>query len=90
MDMTSVPSQNPDTAARLIDDKVFVLHPDTSELHALNEVGARIWDLADGVRAVADIVAAVEAEYDVSAQTAETDTVTFLDELAAKGLITLA
>ena len=90
MEMTAVPTQNPDTAARLIDDKVFVLNPETSELHALNEVGARIWELADGVRPVADIVATIEQEYDVSTQSAQADVAGFLDELVAKGLVTLA
>jgi hypothetical protein len=87
---TDVPRQNLDTAARVIDETTYVLHPETSELHTFNDVGARIWELADGERSVAQIAAAVEVEYEVDLAQAEADVVEFLDALVAKGLIVTA
>jgi PqqD family protein of HPr-rel-A system len=86
---TDVPRQNPETAARVIDDSMFVLHAETSELHALNDVGARIWELVDGEHDVAAITAAIEAEYEVDPAEAAADVVAFLDQLTEKGLIVL-
>jgi hypothetical protein len=65
---------------------VIVL-PDKGEVKVLNEVGARIWALADGSRSVRDIAAAVAGSYDVSPAEAEADTVVFLRELREKALI---
>lgn len=90
MQTTEVPRQNPEAAARVIDDALFVLHAETSELHALNDVGARIWELVDGERDVAAIAASIEGEYDVDLVEAEADVVAFLNELVDKGLIVLA
>lgn len=90
MDNKAIPQQNPETAARLIDEAMFVLHAETSELHALNEIGARIWELVDGKRSVADIAAVIETEYDVDQAQAEADVGEFLDELVEKGLVVLA
>ena len=87
METTDVPVQNPETAARLIDDAMYVLHGETSELHALNDVGARIWDLADGSRSVAEIAETVEAEYEVEADRALADVLEFLAALAEKQLV---
>lgn len=90
MKTTDVPRQNPETAARDIDDMTFVMDAETAELHSFNEVGGRIWELTDGVRTVADIAAAITAEYDVEPARAEADVIGFLDELLEKGLVTLS
>jgi hypothetical protein len=61
--------------------------PDRGEVKVLNEVGARIWALADGSRSVREIAAAIASSYDVSLAEAEADTVVFLQELREKALI---
>jgi len=53
---------------------------------ALNPTGAEILQLCDGVRSVADVVAALEQRYGSAA--VERDVTAFLDGLAAKGLVT--
>jgi len=90
LDTTQVPRQNPDTAARKIDESTYVLGPETSVLHTFDEVGQRIWELSDGERTVADIVSVIESEYDVDAARAEADVIEFLDELVTKGLVTVS
>jgi pyrroloquinoline quinone biosynthesis protein D len=83
------PLQNTDTAARRIDDVFYVMHPDTSELHNFNEVATRVWELIDGQRTVADIVAVITSEYQVEPAVAEADILALLDELLQKDLIRL-
>jgi len=55
-------------------------------LVALNPTGAEILALCDGVRSVADVVAALAQRYGSAA--VEGDVTAFLDGLAAKGLVT--
>jgi hypothetical protein len=90
VDSTALPRQNPETAARTIDEALYILHAETSDLHALNDVGARIWELLDGERNVAAIAATIEGEYEVDQAQAEADVIAFLDELVEKGLVLLA
>jgi phosphoenolpyruvate carboxylase len=89
VNISDKPQQNTDTAVRKIDDVFFVMHPDTSELHNLNEVATRVWELVDGQRTVADIVSVITAEYEVEPRVAEADILGFLDELQQKDLIKL-
>ena len=54
-------------------------------LVTLNPTGAEILGLCDGVRSVADIVAALEQRYGASGLVQ--DVMSFLDGLGAKGLV---
>jgi len=82
----TVPRLHP--KARLQHDDVrgrdVLLYPEG--LVALNPTGAEILVLCDGVRSVADVVAALEQRYGAAA--VEHDVTAFLDGLAAKGLVT--
>jgi len=82
----TVPRLHP--KARLQHDDVrgrdVLLYPEG--LVALNPTGAEILALCDGVRSVADVVAALEQRYGAAA--VERDITAFLDGLAAKGLVT--
>src|SRR3972149_5200446 len=61
---------------------------DTKVLRGLNAVGSRVWELIDGRRSVADIVAAVVREFDVPPEAAGADVDAFVRELLARGLVT--
>ncbi len=87
MKLTDTPVRNDDNAVRQIEDTVFVMNPDTSELHSFNEVGRRIWELVDGSRTVATIVEVIIEEFEIDARTAESDALEFLDELLNKDLV---
>ena len=82
----TVPRLHP--KARLQHDDVrgrdVLLYPEG--LVALNPTGAEILALCDGVRSVAEVVAALEQRYGSTA--VEHDVTAFLDGLAAKGLVT--
>lgn len=55
--------------------------------YALEEVGARIWDLCDGRRGVEDIVAAIQAEYEAPPATIQDDVLEFVADLRREGLL---
>ena len=82
----TVPRLHP--KARLQHDDVrgrdVLLYPEG--LVALNPTGAEILALCNGVRSVADVVAALEQRYGSGA--VEHDVTAFLDGLVAKGLVT--
>src|SRR5438445_3489137 len=84
----AVPRLHP--KARLQRDEVrgrdVLLYPEG--LVALNPTGAEILGLCDGVRSVADVVAALEQRYGAPGGGAERHVTAFLDRHAPKGLVT--
>jgi Coenzyme PQQ synthesis protein D (PqqD) len=45
-----LPSRNPDVIFRRLDDDMVLVHMKTNEIYALNQTGARFWELfADGL-----------------------------------------
>jgi hypothetical protein len=85
--LESYPHPTAKARGRLLDREAVIVLPDRGEVKVLNEVGARIWALADGSRSVREIAADIARGYDVSPAQAETDTVMFLQELREKTLI---
>ena len=67
--------------------KVSAGATDLDAIFTLNEVGALIWERVDGTATVAEIAAAVAAEFQVSEPEALADTRDFLTALAAEGLV---
>ena len=61
---------------------------DLESLYTLNEVGARVWELLDGRRRVADVCDLVTGEFEVDRATAETDVLEFLGTLQTLGALT--
>ena len=55
----------------------------------LDDVGARIWELCDGGRAVADIVALLCEEFDAPEAVVQADVLEFIDDLRRDWLLVL-
>ena len=87
--LNSCPTPAEHVRSRRLEHEAVVVLPDKGEVKVLNEVGARIWALADGSRTVRDIIAALCAEFEASPVVVEADTLKFLAELQQKGLITI-
>jgi hypothetical protein len=83
------PAKSDSVTARDIDEVFFIMDGRSSDLHSLNPIGARIWELVDGQRTVADIAAVIVEEYEVEAGRAEGDVVEFLETLQTKKLVDL-
>jgi len=77
------------TASRVIDGKAVVITIDHNQLHVLNAVGTRVWELADG-RPLSDIVDDVVREFAVDRERAALDVCTFAEQLLAVGAAEIA
>ena len=75
-------------AARRLGEEIVVMSARDSTLFSLNEVAAVIWEAADGVTPLADIVErAVCSTYEVDTAQALTDAEELVDQLAGHGLL---
>jgi len=85
-DNTIVYAKNSNMVARKIAGEM-VLVPilqgasDLSEIYTMDKVGARIWELIDGVVTVEQITNTITAQYKVTPEQAEADILEFLAEL---------
>ena len=84
--------RDPDFVHRRIADELLIVpiasnFGDLESIFTLNEVGARIWDLLDGERSVADIATVIVDEYAVDQETAAQDVAEFLDQLESIGAV---
>lgn len=59
------------------------------EYYALNEVGARVWDMCDGNQSVADITSTIHLEYDASREQIEADILELLGDLEREHLLSI-
>jgi coenzyme PQQ biosynthesis protein PqqD len=89
MDVEARPRRNERVLFNTVDGSSVLLAPDTGEYFELEDVGDHIWQLADGRRTVAEIVAVLAEQFDAPQDTIEQDTIELLDDLAAENLILL-
>ena len=76
----------PSALSRAFDHEVAIILPTASAVRVLNEVGARIWELADG-RTLAQILEVLLNEYDIDRIQLRVDAEAFLSELQGRGLL---
>jgi hypothetical protein len=74
-------------AARKVGTEMVILAAEDSSLFVLNEVATTIWEAADGRTSIEAIADAMCLEYDVDVSTARRDIETFVEELAAAGVV---
>ena len=85
--LDSVPKIRQNVTGRLIDDEAVVVLPERGKVEVLNQVGAFIWERADGTNTVRDIIQQVCTEFEVQSEEAEQDTLIFLSDLRDRGVI---
>jgi hypothetical protein len=76
-----------DQLSTQLGNEVVILGLRDSVYYGLADVGARVWQLLQTRRTVAEIVQTLVTEYDVAANKAEADLQTLLQDLQARGLI---
>jgi coenzyme PQQ biosynthesis protein PqqD len=69
------------------EDELVLLDLDAGTYFALNEVGARVWELCDGEHGLAEIVSSIEAEFEAPRGVIEKDVRALLDELETDHLV---
>jgi hypothetical protein len=68
--------------------ETIVIDTRSREVHCLNPTAARIWDLLEAETTIAELVQTLSVEYNVDRETLTTEVGAFMDEMAAKGLLT--
>ena len=89
IELTAYPVPSPQAVGRQLDGEAVVVLPEQGRVKVLNEVGARVWELADGSRTVADIVETLAGEYDADPAEIKEDVLTFLAGLVAAAGVTM-
>jgi hypothetical protein len=74
---------------REVGGEIIILTRDGEWIHTLNEVGSEIWKLADGKMTVNELISKICEEFEINRETAEQDTIKFIQKLLKKDLITL-
>ena len=81
MDLDKIVQLKPDFFLERMDDEIIVYHPTLTTSLYFNETGALIWQLCDGQRTVAEIVALLCQTYPESAAQIETEVTALLQTL---------
>jgi hypothetical protein len=83
-----VPERSQTMAWQTIQGETVLLHIDGKKLMGLNEVGACVWDLADGTRSIEEIIHTVAAKFQTPSEEAvATDVQAFVGELIGLGAL---
>jgi hypothetical protein len=78
----------PDVAARMIGDELMIMSTRTSSLFSLNETAALLWQAADGVTPLSQIVERqICGRFEIDVATALRDTEELAAELAERGIL---
>ena len=77
-------ARDENVAWRIIDGEAIILSAEDSSVHSLDEVGTKIWELADGKKTVKEIIEALHEEYDVEFDQLKQDVLDFISELQKK------
>jgi hypothetical protein len=81
-------ARSAEIAARELGGEMIVMSAADSSLYTLNEQATAIWQAADGVTPLAELAERVLcAKFEVDAETAYRDALTFVEELAAHGIL---
>ena len=84
---SSIVAATNDQVSSDIGGETILLSMQSAMYYGLDSVGSRIWELVRAPIRVSDICKVIAEEFDVDSERCEADTLEFLRELAAKGLI---
>jgi hypothetical protein len=84
---TGLPCRSERIAYRVVGGEAIVMVVDRNELHRLNDVGSRVFELCDGQTSVDGIVEAIVREFAVDTGAARADVEKFIAELSVTGAI---
>lgn len=82
--------KNETVISRVVNGEAVLVIPEEGQVKVLNEVGSRIWSLADGTRTIRQIAKSICEEYDVEQMQSENDVLAFIEQLLEKKLVSLA
>jgi len=78
-----------DVVFRELDREAVILNLESGVYFGLDAVGTRIWQLLDAHRTLRRTLEALEAEFDAPTEQLASDLTAFVEQLQAKGLLTV-
>jgi hypothetical protein len=78
-----------DVVSRDLEGEAVILNLETGTYFGLNEVGTRIWTLIQEHESLNRVFEAIRREYEVSPEALHGDLLRMVDELRAKGLVSV-
>ena len=85
----STPERSTDVASSRTGETTLILNVGDGHYFSLDDVGSRVWDLADGTRSVGEIATIIADEYSAPPEVIAADVDQLFKELAEAGLVTL-
>ena len=73
-----------------VDDEIVGLHIENGSCYGFNPTAARVWKLIEQPKTLAELCAALAAEFRVEPARCEADVRALLDDLASDGLVKLS
>jgi hypothetical protein len=88
--LADVVAHTPGVVSRMVDGEAVLVDPKKGMVRVLNPTGARIWEMIDGRRTVAELAANIAAEYGIEVPRAQADTIAFCEDLVRRGVLTVS
>jgi len=85
-DVNKVVVLEPDYFLERIGSEIAVYHPSLTTSLYLNETGALIWELCDGTRTVAEVIAVLSEQYPESRALIHDDVLNLIHRLISNGI----
>ena len=85
--LSTVVVKNPELLETSIDDETILLSIATSNYYGMDPVASRIWAMLQEPISVADIIVTLLDEFNVTRKECESDTLEFLEMLAAEKML---
>jgi hypothetical protein len=77
-------------SAVMVDDELVMMSIQLGQYFALNQAGARVWELLETPKTVADLCVVMEAEFEVDREVCRREVAALIEELKTKRLVALA
>jgi hypothetical protein len=87
MTLTDIPKQKAEYRLEALDDELLLYHPAETKIMYCNQTASMVWQLCDGQRSGADIVALLQNAYPDTTDTIPADVTTTLQQFADHGAI---
>lgn len=87
LNMETMICQNKSLDAADLDGEKVMMNLNKGKYYGLNNVGSRIWELAENQISISDIVKVLKSEYDVESNTCETSVLDFISKLLNEDII---
>ncbi|WP_092439641.1 lasso peptide biosynthesis PqqD family chaperone [Williamwhitmania taraxaci] len=87
LDSNSVIQRNSGLVSSNLDGETVMMSIEDGDYFGLDPVGSRIWELIENPISIANLIAALMVEFEVSKSDCESDTLEFLNQLNEKRLL---